>query len=270
MDTLKLEQWIPGWNVELNWYQDKIDGIHKKLHEKELDYTGWVDWPGRILEKEIEAIEAAAEQIRKDCTALVVIGVGGSYLGAKACIELLNSPFYNEYYAAEGGLPKVYFAGHHVSSQYYADLLVKLDREEVCLCVISKSGTTLEPSVVFEIMKSYMVKRYGDQEAARRIYAVTDAAKGTLRKEADENGYTSFVVPDDIGGRYSVLTPVGLLPIAAAGISIRKILAGAREAMETYDRSELAENACYRYGLLRYMLQTQGKIIEVFEVMKES
>ncbi|MBQ2035674.1 MAG: glucose-6-phosphate isomerase, partial [Peptococcaceae bacterium] len=207
-----------------------------------------------------------AEEIRGKCTALVVIGIGGSYLGAKACIELLQSPFYNEHYAGKMNRPRIYFAGHHLSAIYYEELLERLNDEEVCLCVISKSGTTLEPSIAFEILRSYVQNRYGMADAAKRIYAITDAEKGTLRAEADDLGYKTFIVPDDIGGRYSVLTPVGLLPIAVAGIDIISMLEGAKEARKAYDNADISTNICYQYGLLRNLLQQDGKVIEIFEV----
>ncbi len=263
---MKLDYWKQGDLPEWSQYQQNITEIHNKLMNKEDDYTGWVDWPLRVERALLDEILQTAEEIRGKCTALVVIGIGGSYLGAKACIELLQSPFYNEYYAQKQRRPRVYFAGHHLSSIYYEDLLERLNNEEVCVCVISKSGTTLEPSIVFELLRTYMRERYGVAEAAKRIYAITDAEKGTLRAEAEKQGYHTFVVPDDIGGRYSVLTPVGLLPIAASGIDIVAMLDGAAQAAKAYDNAELAENICYQYGLLRYLLQEQGKVIEIFEV----
>lgn len=251
-----------------NWqkHQQTITEIHEKLNNKTDAYTGWVDWPLRVEESLLQDILNTAEEIRSKCTALVVIGIGGSYLGAKACIELLQSQFYNEHYAGKMKRPRVYFAGHHLSAIYYEELLERLNDEEVCLCVISKSGTTLEPSIAFEILRSYVQNRYGMVEAANRIYAITDASKGTLRAESDEQGYKTFIVPDDIGGRYSVLTPVGLLPIAVAGIDIISMLKGAAEACRTYNNADLGSNICYQYGLLRNLLQQDGKVIEIFEV----
>ena len=263
---MELDYWVqPGTD---NWtqYQEKITEIHHKLMNKEDDYTGWVDWPQRIDDAVVQDILQTAEEIRRKCTALIVIGIGGSYLGAKACIELLQSPFYNEYYAQKEGCPRIYFAGHHLSTIYYYELLERLADEEICLCVISKSGTTLEPSIAFEMLRGYLRERYGMAKAAERIYAITDASKGTLRAEASEHGYKTFVVPDDIGGRYSVLTPVGLLPIAVAGIDIQAMLNGAAMACKEYDEVDLTRNVCYQYGLLRYLLQQQGKIVEIFEV----
>jgi len=263
---LTLNYWLPDMKISWDKHQPEISNIHEKLNKKTDAYTGWVDWPVVVEQSLVQDILATAEEIRGKCTALVVIGIGGSYLGAKACIELLQSPFYNEYFATKNNQPKVYFAGHHLSSIYYVELLERLKDEEVCLCVISKSGTTLEPSIVFDLLRTYLQERYGVEEASKRIYAITDAEKGVLRKEADEYGYKTFVVPDDIGGRYSVLTPVGLLPIAVAGIDITAILEGAALAARTFDNPNLSENICYQYGLLRYLLQKQGKIIEIFEV----
>ena len=263
---LQLDYWLQDENIPWKQYQPKIDEIHNKLNNKEDDYTGWMDWPVRIEDALVQDILSTADEIRSKCTALVVIGIGGSYLGAKACIELLQSPFYNEYYAGKQNRPRIYFAGHHLSSIYYEELLDRLNEEEVCVCVISKSGTTLEPSIVFDLMRTYLRERYGVAEAAKRIYAITDAEKGTLRAEADEQGYKTFVVPDDIGGRYSVLTPVGLLPIAVAGIDIVSMLDGAKQAMSVYDNADLLQNICYQYGVLRHHLQEQCKVIEIFEV----
>ena len=255
----------PGFT---NWqeHQQTITEIHEKLNKQTDAYTGWVDWPLRMEPSLLRDILDTAEEIRGKCTALVVIGIGGSYLGAKACIELLQSPFYNEHYAGKMNRPRIYFAGHHLSAIYYEELLERLNDEEVCLCVISKSGTTLEPSIAFEILRSYVQNRYGVADAAKRIYAITDAEKGTLRAEADELGYKTFIVPDDIGGRYSVLTPVGLLPIAVAGIDIISMLEGAKEACKVYDNADISTNICYQYGLLRNLLQQDGKVIEIFEV----
>ncbi len=261
-----MDCWVQPEFTDWPQYQREIDEIHEKLNNKTDDYTGWVDWPLRVEQTLLQDILTAAEDIRQKCTALVVIGIGGSYLGAKACIELLQSPFYNEHYATKMKRPRIYFAGHHLSAIYYEDLLDRLNDEEVCLCVISKSGTTLEPSIAFEILRSYVQNRYGMEEAAKRIYAITDAQKGTLRTEADEQGYQTFVVPDDIGGRYSVLTPVGLLPVAVAGIDIVSMLEGAAEACKAYDNADLTENICYQYGLLRNLLQQDGRVIEIFEV----
>ena len=263
---MELDYWVQEDLADWTQNQEKVAAIHRKLMDKEDAYTGWVDWPLRMEPALLQEILDTAEEIRQKCTALVVIGIGGSYLGAKACIELLQSPFYNEYYAKKQQRPRIYFAGHHLSTIYYYELLERLAEEDICLCVISKSGTTLEPSIAFEMLRGYLRQRYGAAEAAKRIYAITDASKGALRAEADEQGYKTFVVPDDIGGRYSVLTPVGLLPIAVAGIDITAMLEGAAMACREYDNGDLSQNVCYQYGLLRYLLQQQGKVVEIFEV----
>lgn len=260
---LRLAYWPEYKQQELD-RQLQISAIHHRLHRKEDRYTGWVDYQQHISQELVQELIATAGSICRKCSAFVVIGIGGSYLGAKACIELLRSPFANEY--GKLGSPKIYFAGHHLSSIYYDELLQYLQGEEVCLCVISKSGTTLEPAVIFQLFKQFMLQKYGAEEMAKRIYAITDEEQGALRAEADREGYKTFNVPGDIGGRYSVLTPVGLLPIAVAGINIEHILAGAREAYQNYSSEELVQNICYQYGLLRYLLQEQGKIIEIFEV----
>ncbi len=263
---IKMDCWVQPEFTDWQHYQQQITEIHEKLNKKQDDYTGWVDWPLRVDHALLDDILSTAEEIRQKCTALVVIGIGGSYLGAKACMELLQSPFYNEHYARKQNRPRVYFAGHHLSAIYYEELLDRLADEEVCLCVISKSGTTLEPSIAFELLRSFMHQRYGKEEAAKRIYAITDASKGALREEADANGYKTFIVPDDIGGRYSVLTPVGLLPIAVTGIDITAMLEGAANACKAYNNADLSTNVCYQYGLLRNLLQQSGKAIEIFEV----
>ena len=213
---IKLDYWLPGSQTfPIEQYQVKIREIHNKLHQKTDDYSGWVDWPVKIDPDMVQDILDTAEEIKRKCTAFVVIGIGGSYLGAKACVELLKSQFYNEVYAAQQKTPKIFFAGHHLSTLYYSDLFERLSQEDICLCVISKSGTTLEPSVIFELFQNYMVERYGEEEAAKRIYAITDAERGSLRAEAEEKGYKSFVIPEDIGGRYSVQSiyrPLSFIP----------------------------------------------------------
>jgi len=217
------------------------------------DFTGWVKLPMEHDKDEIEDILLTADKIRSQCELLIVIGIGGSYLGSRAAIEAL--PAYS------GGYPKVRFAGNNISGTYHSLLLEEMMRSETCLCVISKSGTTTEPSIAFAILKDALISKYGKKEAASRIYAITDAKKGVLREEADREGYKSFVVPDDVGGRYSILTAVGLLPIAAAGIDIKEMLAGAEAAMSSpkWD-SDLVDYACARFLLL-----SGGKSIDVIE-----
>lgn len=246
-------------------YQDKVNDIHARLHSGVTPYTGWVDYPNTVEGDLVWQIMTTAWKIQKQCTAFVVIGVGGSYLGAKACLELLQSPFYNEFFAKERNLPKIYFAGHHLSSVYYHELFHRLRKEEVAVCVISRSGNTLEPMMIFELFKKFMYEKYGDV-AKERIYAIT-GSKGALREEAEREGYTTFDVPDDVVGRFSVLTPVGLLPIAVAGIDLEAVLQGARQAYVACENPDLHANDCYRYALTRYLLkEKQDKRMEVFEV----
>ncbi|MEG2199633.1 MAG: glucose-6-phosphate isomerase, partial [Anaerovorax sp.] len=219
----------------------------KRLWSGQEPYTGWVTLPQQDHEEELERIMATAEKIKTQCNAFVVIGIGGSYLGARAAIEML-------------GGRHVYFAGQNMSGTYHGQLLETLKDKEVCLCVISKSGTTTEPSMAFAILKEFLYKKYGKEEAKRRIYAITDEHKGVLREEAKREGYTCFVVPDDIGGRYSVLTPVGLLPIAVAGIDIQSMLDGAKSALE-----QPIQDSCFTYAAVRKSLMDEGKAIEIFE-----
>ncbi|MDD4285872.1 MAG: glucose-6-phosphate isomerase [Eubacteriales bacterium] len=229
-----------------------------RLYSGQEAYTGWVDLPETYDRKEMLRIRLAAKKIAQQCTALVVIGIGGSYLGARAAYELLTGSFADQ---LPRRAPKLFFAGHNISATYHKELMEVLEHQEVCLCVISKSGTTAEPSIAFALLKDALIRRYGREEAARRIYAVTDASKGVLRQEADAEGYESFIVPDDIGGRYSVLTPVGLLPLAAAGFDPEEFLQGAQAARQ--DQTLMDRAAGYAVG--RNLLYKEGKLIEVFE-----
>lgn len=243
--------------------QDDLDSARKKLYSGNEAFTGWVDVAKRRDLAEIERMRTAAERIKTQCEALVVVGIGGSYLGARAAYEMLAGSFANECAATEKqpeGV-KLYFAGQNISAAYHRELLEVLADRDICVCVISKSGTTAEPSIAFALLKDELVKRYGEKGAAERIYAVTDASRGVLREEADANGYESFVVPDDIGGRYSFLTPVGLLPLAAAGFDPEHFLDGAEAAMDDGSLKEQAGN----YAVGRNVLYNEGKYIEVFE-----
>ncbi len=238
---------------ELKKYNRKLESAHKKLYEKNglgSDFLGWLDV--RVDKNEIEKIKGCAEKIKNDSDILIVIGIGGSYLGARAVIEALSHTF----------KPKnVIFAGNNLSADYMNDLLEYIEGKDVSINVISKSGTTTEPAVAFSVLKTYMEKKYGDK-AKERIYITTDKEKGILKEQADKSGYETFVVPDDIGGRYSVLTAVGLLPIAVAGIDIDKILNGAISAKEEF--SNLENNICYTYAIIRNILYSKGKKIELF------
>ena len=251
--------------ADLGAYQPQLDEIHQRLHQGQTPNTSWVTYPEDIAPELVQAIMDTADAIRRRYSAFVVIGIGGSYLGAKAGLELLQSPFHNEYHAKRENVPRIYFAGHHLSSIYYQELMKILADEEVAVCVISKSGSTLEPMVVFEVFKQFLQEKYGEA-ASEHIYAIADGQHGALHEEALREGYTTFSVPENIGGRYSVLTPVGLLPLAVGGIDIRRVLAGARQAQAHYCAALIAQNDCYRYGLTRYLLEKQGKTMEIFEV----
>ena len=227
------------------------------------EFLGWVNLPKEYDKEEFTRIKASAEKIKSDSDALVVIGIGGSYLGAKAAIEMLSHTFHNELGKEKTGGVQIYYLGHNMSSDYINDFLEAMDGKDLSVNVISKSGTTTEPAIAFRVMKKYMEDKYGKQEAAKRIYTTTDANKGALKGLADQEGYESFVVPDSVGGRYSVLTAVGLLPIAAAGIDIDEIMAGAEQARSRYTLAPFAENDCLKYAAARNILYRKGKEIEI-------
>lgn len=227
------------------------------------DFLGWVDLPTNYDVEEFERIKKAAERIRQTADVLVVIGIGGSYLGAKAVIDALNNYFYNLESKENRKAPQIVYAGNNISGTYLKQLVDFLEGKEVCLNVISKSGTTTEPAIAFRVLKSWMEEKYGKQEAASRIYATTDKARGALRSLADKEGYETFVIGDDIGGRYSVLTAVGLLPIAVSGINIDELMAGARAGQTEYSNPDLSENMCYQYAAARNVLYNKGKTTEI-------
>ena len=226
------------------------------------DFLGWVSLPTDYDKKEFDRIKKAAEKIKADSDVLVVVGIGGSYLGARAAIELLSHTFYNKLSKEDRKAPEVYFAGNSISGTYLAHLIQVIGDRDFSVNVISKSGTTTEPAIAFRIFKEMLEKKYGVDEARKRIYATTDAAKGALKKLSTEEGYETFTIPDNVGGRFSVLTPVGLLPIAAAGISIDDLMAGAREAQNDY-KAEFKNNDCYKYAAVRNLLLRDGKSIEL-------
>ena len=251
---------------ELSYLREYVKSAHNMLHEKTgagNDFLGWVDYPKNYDRDEFERIIKAAGRIKDSSEVLLVIGIGGSYLGARAAVELLGHSFRNLLPKDKRNAPEIYFLGNNISGTYLKELMEVIEGKSVSACVISKSGTTTEPAIAFRFVKSYLEAKYGKQEAAKRIYAVTDASRGALKRLADAEGYESFVIADDIGGRYSVLTPVGLLPIAAAGIDIRSILEGARDAWDEYNEPELDKNQCYRYAAVRSILARKGKAIEV-------
>ena len=251
---------------EVDVLQPYVDVAHDMLHNKTglgNDFLGWVDLPNNYDKEEFARIKKAAEKIKSDSDVLVVIGIGGSYLGARAAIECLGHSFRNNLNKDERKTPEIYFAGNNISSTYLMDLLDVIKDKDVSLNVISKSGTTTEPAIAFRVLKEFLENKYGKDEAAKRIYATTDAKKGALKQVSDEEGYETFVIPDDVGGRFSVLTPVGLLPIAVAGIDIDAIMTGANDARVDFNNSNLEENDCYQYAVVRNILHKKGKDIEL-------
>ena len=238
------------------------DMIHNKTGEGN-DFLGWVELPKNYDKEEFDRIKIAANKIKNDSDVLLVIGIGGSYLGARAAIEMLGHSFRNNLKKEDREYPEVYFVGQNISSTYMLDLLDIIKDKDVSINVISKSGTTTEPAIAFRVFKDFLEKKYGKEEASKRIYATTDAKRGALKQLADEEGYETFVIPDDVGGRFSVLTPVGLLPIAACGIDIDAIMTGAKEAMEDFSNPILSENYSYQYAVVRNVLHRKGKDIEL-------
>jgi len=252
---------------ELTFQEASVRAAHEMLHQKTgpgSDYVGWVDLPHTYDREEFARIKAAAARIQADSDALVVIGIGGSYLGARAAIEALRHSFYNQLPKARRGTPEIYFAGKDISPTYLSHLLEVLEGKNISVNVISKSGTTTEPAIAFRVFRELLEKKYGKEAARKRIYATTDKARGALKKLATEEGYETFVIPDDVGGRYSVLTAVGLLPIAVAGADIDQLMGGAADAVTAYGVPSLAENAAYQYAAARNALYRKGKTVELF------
>lgn len=227
------------------------------------DYLGWLDLPANINKGEVKRIKEVARKIQADSDILIVIGIGGSYLGARACIEALNHSFYNLLPKNKRETPEIYFAGNNISSSYIMDLLEVIEGKDISLNVISKSGTTTEPAIAFRILKDYMEKKYGKKGAKSRIFATSDKEKGALKTLSDIEGYETFVIPDNIGGRYSIFTPVGLLPIAVSGLDIDLLLEGAYSGQVEYSNGDMDMNTSYQYAALRNVLYKKGKDIEV-------
>ena len=253
-------------NKEINSLQERVSQCHKMLHHGTglgSDYLGWIDLPNNYDKLEFSRLKVAAERIRSQSEVFIVIGIGGSYLGARAAIEMLNHTFYNELSKDRRKGPKVYFAGHNMSSTYLKELLETIDGQDISINVISKSGTTTEPAIVFRVLKEYMEDIYGSDEASKRIYVTTDKSKGALKTLADQEGYETFVIPDNIGGRYSVLAPVGLLPMAVAGINIDEVMNGAQAAAKDLSVDDLEYNFAYQYAVIRNLLYSKEKTTEI-------
>lgn len=248
---------------EFSAIEPQVKAAHQLLEDKNgpgNDFLGWLALPKEYDKEEFSRIQKAAEKIKADSDVLIVIGIGGSYLGARAAIECLKSPLYNN---LKKDTPEIYFVGNNISPTYLNEVISLCDGKDVSVNVISKSGTTTEPALAFRVFRDLMEKKYGKDGAKGRIYCTTDKARGTLKELADKEGYETFVIPDDVGGRYSVLTPVGLLPIAVSGCDIQAIMDGAAKAMDDFSVCDLKENSCYRYAAARNILYRKGKAIEL-------
>ena len=251
---------------EIMVYSDEVQKIHtlmdRKVNDKK-EFLGWLTWPEKYDKKEFLRIKKCAERIQSNSDVLVVIGIGGSYLGARAVIEALTNSFYNIQDKQKRKFPQIFYVGNNLNASYINDLINLIKDKDFSINVISKSGTTTEPAIAFRIFRNLLEAKYGIQEAQKRIYVTTDKEKGALKQLAEEEKYETFVIPNNIGGRDSVLTPVGLLPIACAGINIDKLMEGARFAQEKYNDSNLKYNDCYKYAVARNILYKKQKTIEI-------
>ena len=251
---------------EIMVYSEDVQKIHMVMNKKASDkkeFLGWLTWPEKYDKKEFEKIKKCAKRIQSNSDVLLVIGIGGSYLGARAIIEALTNSFYNLQNKKTRKFPQILYVGNNLNGTYINDLIKLIQDKDFSINVISKSGTTTEPAIAFRIFRNLLEAKYGIKEAQKRIYVTTDKEKGALKQLAEEEGYETFVIPDNIGGRYSVLTPVGLLPIATAGIDIDKLMQGARFAQEKYNDPNLKYNDCYKYAVARNVLYKKKKTIEI-------
>lgn len=247
-------------------YKEQVENIHKELHKKandEKDFVGWLELPTKYDKKEFSRIKKVAKKIKKESDILVVIGIGGSYLGARAVIEALTNTFNNMLTDKQRKYPQILYVGNNLSPNYINELIEYIGEKDFSVNVISKSGTTTEPAIAFRIFREILENKYGIDEARSRIYVTTDKERGALKTLADNEGYEKFVIPDNVGGRYSVLTAVGLLPIATAGIDIDKLMQGAQNAQERYDDPNLKYNECYKYAVTRNILYKLYKNTEI-------
>lgn len=248
---------------EINAIAPMVKAAHETLESRSglgNDFLGWIDLPVDYDKEEFARIKADAAKITSDSDILIVIGIGGSYLGARAAIEFLKSPLYN---SLKKDTPDIFFAGNSISGSQLSDLLKICEGKRVSVNVISKSGTTTEPAIAFRVFRKWLEENCGVEEARKRIYCTTDKARGTLKQLADKEGYECFVIPDDVGGRFSVLTPVGLLPIAVSGADIDALMKGAADARDAYSQFDLTNNDCYKYAALRHIMYSKGKAMEL-------
>ena len=251
---------------ELANFKSTVMGAKETLLSKSgagNDFVGWIDLPVDYDKEEFERIKAAAKKIQSDSDVLLVVGIGGSYLGARAAIEFLSHSFHNVLDKSKRKVPEIYFVGNSISSKYIHDLKDVLEGKDFSINIISKSGTTTEPAIAFRVFKEMLIEKYGREEANKRIYATTDKARGALKNLANEEGYESFVVPDDVGGRFSVLTAVGLLPIAAAGLDIDKLMEGAASGRKKALEDPYESNDALLYAAIRNILLRKGKNVEI-------
>lgn len=267
MNNIKLRFDQTGYTMEnLLQLDNEIQVAHDKLHNKTgagNDFVGWVDYPNTFDVEEYERLKNAARKIQDQSDALIVVGIGGSYLGARAAVEALTHTFYNELSNENRKFPQIYFVGNSISGSYLKHLMELIKDKDISVNVISKSGTTTEPAIAFRAFKALLEKKYGKDGAKERIYATTDSEKGALRELATLEGYETFVIPNDVGGRFSIFTPVGLLPIAVAGIDVDAMVKGTKDAMEEYSIKDMKNNPCYQYAALRNLLLRNGKNVEV-------
>ncbi len=267
MPNIKLNYETSGISEkEILKYKDKVLKIHNKIHEeanKEEKFLGWLELPTNYNKEEFERIKKVATRIKKTSDIFIIIGIGGSYLGARAVIDGLTNTFYNSIDRKQRKAPQIIYAGNNISPNYLHDIIDFISDKDISINVISKSGTTTEPAIAFRIFREILESKYGIDGARKRIYVTTDASKGALKKLSDEEGYETFTIPDNVGGRYSVLTAVGLLPIAVAGINIEALMEGARYAQDKYSDSSLKYNECYQYAVIRNILYRLYKNIEI-------
>ncbi|MFA7253677.1 MAG: glucose-6-phosphate isomerase [Patescibacteria group bacterium] len=267
MDKITIES--KGIDINGNDFsliKSEIAEAYQKIEDKSgagNEMLGWADLPSQISQSEIVDIRETAEKIKDNSDAFIVIGIGGSYLGSRAVIEALKPSFFNSLPKKKRDYPEIYFAGNNISGKYLSDLLHVLEGKDISINVISKSGTTTEPAIAFRVFKEYLENKYGKDEAAKRIIVTTDKEKGSLKKLAGDEGYKTFVIPDNIGGRYSVLTPVGLLPIAVAGIDIDELIGGAKASEEDLKGRDTEKNDACIYAAVRNLLYRQGKSLEI-------
>ncbi len=265
IDLQNLSQFISS--DSLAECQKKIDQIHENMEKGEgqgNEFLGWLHLPSNTPDSLLEEINQQADRLRNLADVVVCIGIGGSYLGSKAALTFCSHSFGNQISRYKRGGPEIYFAGHNISSDYLSDLIDVIGDRTFALNVISKSGTTTEPALAFRVLKEHLERRFGTDGARERIVVTTDSSKGALKELANSEGYPAFVIPDNVGGRFSVLTPVGLLPIAISGISIKELMAGAREMESlTTKTADLLGNPAYRYAAIRHALYQQGKTLEV-------